>query len=155
MADIDLTVGQGTDPVYSAADRLLMWEKIVDFSVTGQNMAAGDTMQLFDLPANVLVVATVLEVLKPEGATATADLGLTGGNVDEYMDGANLNAAAGTLVKSGDAATPEPIAFSNNGKVLASGETVSLLANNALANAVIRVQIFAIDRRPALPDPAL
>ena len=155
MADIDLTVGQGSEPIYSAADRLLMWEKIIDFSKTGQALAATDTMQLFDLPADVLVIGAKVEVLKPEGAAATADLGLTGGNVDEYIDGADLNAAAGTVVVSGDAATPEPITFQNNGKYLSAAETVSLLANNALSTAVIRVQIVAIDMRSVLPDPTV
>lgn len=151
MADHDLTVGQSSQPA-EVGPGMLFFEKIVDFSVN--NLASSDTAQLFDLPADIQVVLCKVEVLTPEGGTATADLGLTGGNVDEYIDGVDLNAAAGTVVVSGDAGTAEPVAMENGGKYLSAAETVSLLANNALDTAVIRVQIAAIDMRSRLSDPA-
>lgn len=151
MADTDLTLNQGNQPS-EVGPALLKWEKIIDFSVN--NIASGSTAQLFDLPADILVVACKVEVLTAEGGVATADLGLTGGNVDEYIDGVDLNAAAGTVVVSGAAATAEPVAMENGGKYLSAAETVSLLANNALDTAVIRVQILAMDMRSILSDPA-
>lgn len=153
MADIDLTVNQGAQPS-EVGPALLKWEKIVDFSVPANNLAGTDTAQLFDLPADILVVAAKVEVLTPEGGVATADLGITGGDVDAYIDGVDLNAAAGTVVMSGDAATAEPVSLETSGKYLSAAETVSLLANNALATAVIRVQIIAFDMRNILSTPA-
>lgn len=151
MADIDNTVGYSSQPVY-AGPLGFLYERIIDFSVAVNNMVATDTMQLFDLPAGLLVMGAKVETLTVQGAACTADLGLTGGNVDEYIDGADLNAAA--VVMSGDAVTPEPIALQNNGKYLSAAETVSLLANNTLNAAVVRFQIFGYDLRSRLPDPA-
>lgn len=153
MAIVDMTVNQGNQPS-EVGPALLKFEKTIDFSVTANNLASADTAKLFDLPADILVIATKVEVLTPEGSTCTADLGITGGDVDKYIDGVDLNATAGTNVLSGDAGTPEPIALQNNGSYLAAAETVSLLANNAIATAKIRVQIIAIDMRKILADPA-
>jgi len=149
MADIDLTVGQGDAPLGATLSSFL-YERVVDFSVTGQQLAANDTMQLFDLPAGLHISGAKVEVLTAQGATCTADLGLTGGNVDEYIDGANLNVAGVTM--SGDAATDEPVAMANNGKYLSAAETVSLLALNALNAAKVRFQIFGFDLRSRLAD---
>lgn len=147
MADTDLTTGYGTQPV-GAQVPVIKWERIVDFSAN--NLGSSDTMQLFDLPADVLVMLVTVEVLTAEGGTATIDIGITGGDVDKYMDGANINQSAGTVIVSGDAGTAEPVAFENNGAYLSSAETVSVLANNALDAAKIRVQIFAFDCRGTL-----
>lgn len=146
MADFDLTTKQGEQPSFNTPG-LLHFEKVVDFS--SQNLAAGDTAQLFDLPAGILVIAAIVDVITVEGGTATVDLGVTGVDVNKYIDGANINST--TTVVSGDAATPEPIALQNNGSYLATAETVSLLANNALNAAKIRVIIKAIDLRGQLP----
>lgn len=151
MADHDLTVNQGGEPIY-AGPRMVVMEKIVDFSVN--NLASADTAQLFDLPADLFHVVTKVEVLTPEGGVATADLGITGGDVDKYIDGVDLNAAAGTVVVSGDAATAEPASMETGGVYISAAETVSLLANAALDTAVIRVQMFFIDMRSVLADPA-
>lgn len=152
MADaIDLTVNQGDQPS-EVGPALLKWEKIVDFSVNSLLITTSGA--LFDLPADILVIGCKVEVLTAEGGTATADLGITGGDVDAYIDGVDLNAAAGTVVVSGDAATAEPASMETSGKYLSAAETVSILANNALATAVIRVQIVAIDMRNLLSDPA-
>lgn len=151
MADIDNTVGYSSQPVY-AGPLDFLYERIVDFSVAANQMAGSDTMQLFDLPAGLLVLGAKVEVLTAQGAVCTADLGLTGGNVDEYIDGADLNATGVTM--SGDAGTAEPVALQNNGKYLSAAETVSLLANNAIDTAVVRFQIFGYDLRSRLPDPA-
>lgn len=153
MANIDLTVNQGDQPS-EVGPALLKWEKIVDFSVVANNIIATESAALFDLPAGILVVAAKIEVLTAEGATATADLGITGGDVDAYIDGADLNAAVGTVVMSGDAATAEPASLETSGKYLSAAETVSLLANNDLDAAVVRVQIMAFDLRNTLATPA-
>jgi len=151
MADIDNTANQGSEPM-AAGPLAFLFEKIVDFSVAANVMAASDTMQLFDLPAGLWVLGAKVETLTAQGAACTADLGLTGGNVDEYIDGANLNAAG--VVMSGDAATDEPASIGTGGKHLSAAETVSLLANNTLDTAVVRFQIFGYDLRSRIADPA-
>ena len=144
MADYDLTTNVGAQPA-EAVPTVVKFTKVVDFAE--HNLAQNDTAQVLDLPAGILVLACAVKVITPEGGTATIDLGLTGGNVDEYIDGADINAAAGSVTKSGDAATDEPIAFANNCKYLTSAETVSILANNALDAAKIVVMVIAVDLR--------
>ena len=147
MAVIDNLTGWSSQPAY-AGPRIAMWERVVDFSV--DTMAQNDTMTLFTIPADMLVFFAKVDVITVEGGTATIDIGVTGGDVDRYIDGADINAT--TTVVAGDAGTPEPISMQNNGVYVSTAETVSILANNALDAAKIRVQIMALDCRSILPD---
>lgn len=153
MADIDNTTDQSIQPLAPVQPNGFLYEKTIDFSVAANNMAVNDTMQLFDLPAGLLVLGTKVEVLTAEGGAATCDIGVTGGDVDKYIDGANLN-SAGTVM-SGDAGTAEPGSMETSGAYIATAETASLLClTGALDAAKIRVQMFGLDLRSRTADPA-
>lgn len=58
---------------------------------------AADIDQLFDLLQGMLVLAVAMEVVTAEGGTCTIDVGITGTDVDAWLDGVDGNAAAGTM----------------------------------------------------------
>ena len=95
-------------------------------------------------------VSTVVEVLTAEGGTATADIGITGGDVDCLIDGVDLNGTAGTLTWSGSASTAEvhSVGGATAGYTTPDGGvTFSLLANNALDTGIFRVTSLWMDMR--------
>lgn len=147
----DLTAGQGSAPVY-VGPRIAHYERILDCSVT--NLAAA-AHELFDIPKGMMHMATIVEPLTAEGGTATIDIGVTGGDVDSLIDGANVNQTT-TPHRSGDAGTAEALSMqgANAGEVLLADTTFSLLANNALDAAVFRVTSVWLDCRAVLNDPA-
>lgn len=142
----DLQAGLGADPSYVAAGGVAVWEWVVDFSVSANQMAVNDTMPLFKVPAGIHLIGASAETLTAEGAAATVDMGITGGNVDGYLDGATVNTTG--VVVSGDAATAEPIAMENSGRRTTAEELVSILALGAIIdNAKVRFQVMGIDVR--------
>jgi hypothetical protein len=52
----------------------------------------GDVLQIFDIPAETLIMEAGIEVITALSSSATMSLGITGGDVDIYVSGAN-NAA--------------------------------------------------------------
>ena len=68
-----------TSPVYDAVDNT--------------DLEQGDIVQLIDLPADTMVVGGCIEILEASGnAQITFDVGITGGDVDAFVDGAASNA---------------------------------------------------------------
>lgn len=126
-------------------------EKLVNFADTGLAMAAADTMDLFVVPAGTLVLGAKLEMLTADSAATTADLGVTGGTVDLFINGAAMNAlgvtTSGSTGTGGMAAT--------GGTYFAADTTISLLAiTNGLSDGVMRLQLFGFDLSSRLADPA-
>lgn len=153
MAVVDDTVNESSEALAAIPALEYFREKIVDFSVAANNLATSDTMILFDLPVGILMQGCKVDVLTAEGSAMTMDLGVTGGDVDKYIDGADGNAVGITL--SGDAGTAEPVAYENNGSYIATAESISLLTLTAgLSTAVVRFQIWGVDLRSRLADPA-
>lgn len=66
-----------------------------------QGGTAGDTYDLFTIPANCKIISGLIEVVEDAGETCTLDIGVTGGDTDGLVDGADLNQAAGTLIVAG------------------------------------------------------
>ncbi len=62
-------------------------------------IAAGDIIQLIDVPVGFVLLNCVIKTVTAEGAALEADFGLAGG--DEIIDGFSLNQAAGTLTIMG------------------------------------------------------
>jgi hypothetical protein len=129
-----------------------LMELVIDTLATntnGVNLGAA-SFAMFDIPEGHKHVSTVVEVLVAEGATCTADLGITGGDVDCLIDGVDLNAAAGTLWESGSASTAEvhSSAGATGGYVTPNGGvTFSLLVNNAMDAGKFRITTAWIDMR--------
>jgi len=119
--------GAGAKPFSSKSIDYVM-DYIVDFSNTLYNMsAAGNNVApLFDVKAKQLLNKMTAEVLVAEGGASTIDIGLTGGDVDKFIDGADINAVAGTIYHSGSAAAAEAI-IAAGGHMFTEADTIDLL----------------------------
>ena len=133
--------GAGAKP-WAGVDKVYGVEVTLDFSDTGA--LTTDTVQVFDVAAKQLLMGMLVEVVTAEGATATIDIGLTGGDVDRFIDGANINGAAGTVHKSGDAGTKE-VVVAEGGYYFAAADAIDLLPLNDLDTAVIKVFAWFMD----------
>ena len=145
MADsttIDFTTNQGGQGL-AARNLPIMFEQYIDTSATNLGAAS---FALFDVPEGHIHLGTTVEVLTAEGGTATADIGITGGDVDCLLDGVDLNGTAGTFTSS--VAAAHGIGGTTGGYVTPDGgQTFSLLANNALDAAKFRVTSLWMDVR--------
>lgn len=112
-----------------------LYEAFIDASLV--NLAAA-SYALFDVPEGHLHLGTTLEVVTAEGGAATVDIGITGGDVDCLLDGADVNGTAGTFTSS--VAAAHGIGGTTGGYVTPNGGvTFSLLCNDALDAAKFRV----------------
>jgi hypothetical protein len=59
---------------------------------------AADTFTLFTIPTLHKPISCIIKVVEDAGETCTVDVGITGGDVDGLVDGADLNQAAGTII---------------------------------------------------------
>lgn len=143
MATVDLTVGGTTKLASANAGKMTMLQKTLDFAVTSRS--SGDVLQLFDIPAGTLVSHIVVDVQTAEGATCTADIGLTGVDVDGFVDGVNLNSAAQSCSAPGALVEGTPNTWNPayaNGKFFATTDTIDLLLNNDASAAKVVVSCF-------------
>ena len=105
-------------------------------------LAAGDSLQVISVPANTLVLAVGATTEVVEGATATFDIGTTGGTTDGFVDGGNAN-ALGTTACNG--------AFldgNNQSHYFAAADTIDILlavSGSTLDTAKVKVWAVLVD----------
>lgn len=95
----------------NGADRVSVTEIELDFAkIAAARTAAGaaalgaaDTLVIGVLPKGSFVLSGVATLEKAEGAAGNIDVGIGGGVVDFWVDGFDLNAAAGTTGGFADA----------------------------------------------------
>jgi hypothetical protein len=99
-------------------------------------VAAADVVRVLPIPAETLVLDAGFEVLTAITGTAPdIDFGITGGDVDEWVDG--NNGAAGYATKA--VASPQHVFFG-------TADTLDLLFNtNAATAGVIRCWAICVD----------
>ena len=111
MATYDLTAAGGTTGHPSNGRTPYLVENTIDISAINSNSgtANGDIVQALDIPAETLIMEAGIEVITALSSSATMDLGITGGDVDRYVDGdtnatgyATLTATARVVVASAD-----------------------------------------------------
>jgi len=83
--------GSGNLP-WKGRDKFFVEEVRMDFSSV--NVGSGETSAVFDVKAGHLILGMSVNVVTAEGGTATVDIGITGTDVDKFIDGANINATA-------------------------------------------------------------
>jgi len=107
-------------------------ENTIDVSAVNGDAgtANGSILQVMDIPAESLIMEAGIEVLTALSSSATMDLGITGGDVDTYVDGDTNATGYGTLT-----ATARTI--------LASADTLDILTAGA-ASSVGKIRIWAI-----------
>lgn len=131
--------GAGAIP-WNGTTKHYLQEVTLDFSET--NVTTSDSVVVFEVKAKQLLLGMAVEVITPEGGAATGDFGFTGGDVDEFIDGANFNATAGTVVRSGDN-TEDITAY---GHYFEDADAIDLLPlTGNLDTAVIKVFAWFLD----------
>ena len=132
MATYDLTAAGGTTghPANGRAPYLV--ENTIDVSaVNGDSGAAqNDVLRCLDIPAETLIMEAGVEVITALSSSVTLDLGITGGDVDRYVDG-DTN-ATGYSAPTATART-----------VIASADTLDVLVLSADA-AAGKIRVFAV-----------
>lgn len=107
-------------------------ENTIDISAVNSSAgtADGDVLQVIDIPAETLVLHAGIEVITALSSSATMDFGITGGDVDVFVDG-DTNATGYSALT----ATARPI--------IASADTIDLLVAGAASTAG-KVRVFAL-----------
>ena len=109
MATYNVTGVGGTTGHPSNGRTPYLVEKTIDVSaVNGDSGSAnGDILYAIDIPAETLIMEAGIEVITALSSSATMDLGITGGDVDNFVDGdtnatgyATLTATARLVVAS-------------------------------------------------------
>ena len=109
MATYNVTGVGGTTGHPSNTRTPYLVENTIDVSaVNGDSGTAnGDILYAIDIPAETLIMEAGIEVITALSSSATMDLGITGGDVDNFVDGdtnatgyATLTATARLVVAS-------------------------------------------------------
>ena len=115
MSDVNITnydtvVGKAAGP---------KWITSEEFDLGGYT--AADTFNVLTLGKGSVVLAAYIEITEIAGETCTVDVGITGTSVDCFLDGENMNQAAGVL------AGATPGTYTAAGTVLAASTVVTVL----------------------------
>tara|TARA_Y100000022_G_scaffold188019_1_gene185974 strand:+ start:419 stop:892 length:474 start_codon:yes stop_codon:yes gene_type:complete len=124
MAEYDATPNGGTTghPA-NVARPYVMTSKVHD---TADGGAGGYVIKLIDVPADTMIVAGVLEVLEARGnSQITMDIGITGGDVDCFIDGSTLAAGFEPFLEAATGAS------GSNARILTSADTIDALIIDA------------------------
>mgnify|MGYP001301663466 CR=1 FL=1 len=102
-------------------------------------LATGDSLQVLSIPANTLVMAVGATTMTAEGAASTFDIGLTGGDVDGFIDGGNAN-AAGTTSSNGALLNGD-----NNSHYFAAADTIDMLIGvSGAVTDLAKIKVWAV-----------
>ena len=111
--------------------------------------ARGDVVQLVDIPADSMIIAGALEVLEARGNTQiTMDIGITGGDVDCFVDGSVLAAGFTPFLEAAVGASGA------NARILTSADTIDALildggtTGESAARFRVHVCLVDISRNP-------
>ena len=102
-------------------------------------LSAGDSLEVLSIPANTLVLAVGATTITAEGAASTFYIGLTGGDVDGFVDGGDAN-AAGTTSSNGALLNGD-----NQSHYFAAADTIDMLigVSGAVTDAA-KIKVWAV-----------
>ena len=132
MATYNVTGVGGTTGHPSNGRTPYLVENTIDVSaVNGDSgTTSGDILYALDIPAETLIMEAGVEVLTALTSSVTMDIGITGGDVDIYVDGDTNATGYGTLT-----ATARHIA--------SSADTLDILTGGANSSAG-KVRVWAV-----------
>ena len=112
MATYDLTAAGGTTGHPANGRTPYLVENTIDVSAINSDSGASqnDVLRALDIPAETLIMEAGIEVITALSSSVTLDLGITGGDVDRYVDG-DTNAtgfSAPTATAGGGQAPTQP-----------------------------------------------
>ena len=144
MATVDVSNGinAGTHP--SRAIRKEPYKVEVDVNLAtatttkGSSLAASDVLEVIDVPAKTMVWAAGLEIVTPSDGDFNIDIGITGTDVDAFVDGFDCDSNS-----TGDM-TNLPAAYQP--QVVASDDTIDMLilAGSSAAPSTGVVRMWAV-----------
>jgi hypothetical protein len=107
-------------------------ENTIDISAINSDAgtATNDVLQCIDIPAETLILHAGIEIITALSSSVTLDLGITGGDVDNFVDG-DANATGYSVLT----ATARPI--------IASADTLDILCLSAVSSAG-KLRVFAL-----------
>jgi hypothetical protein len=104
----------------------------------GSALAATDVLEVLDIPAESVILAAGYEVLAAITGDVTVDVGVTGIDADNFIDGATLATATAVGTYAQQAAAFQPI-------ILASADTLDvLIATSTTAISAGRIRVWAV-----------
>ena len=132
MGTLNLTGAGGTTGHPSNGRVPYLVENTIDLSQVRADTGPdnGDVLQVLDIPAETLIMEAGIEVITALSSSATMDLGITGGDVDIYVDGDTNATGYGTLT-----ATARHVA--------ASADTLDILIGGADSSAG-KIRVWAV-----------
>ena len=132
MATYNVTGVGGTTGHPSNTRTPYLVENTIDVSaVNGDSGSAnGDILYAIDIPAETLIMEAGIEVITALSSSATMDLGITGGDVDNFVDGDTNATGYATLTATARL-------------VVASANTLDVLTAGA-ASSVGKIRVWAV-----------
>ena len=132
MATYNVTGVGGTTGHPSNGRTPYLVENTIDVSAVNSDAGIdnGGILQAIDIPAETLIMEAGVEVITALSSSATMDIGITGGDVDIYVDGDTNATGYGTLT-----ATARHIA--------ASADTLDVLVGGAASSAG-KIRVWAV-----------
>ena len=132
MATYDKTGAGGTTGHPSNGRTPYLVENTIDVSAinSSSGTANGDVVNALDIPAETLIMEAGIEVITALSSSATMDLGITGGDVDRYVDGDTNATGYATLTATARV-------------VVATADTLDVLVLSAAA-AAGKIRVFAV-----------
>ena len=105
-------------------DRPTILRNILDFSKQDLEAGVPDSAIALNVPAGTLVLECGLRIITAETGDGTVDLGITGGNVDQWGDALAVDTAAGAMLNI--AAVPVFFADAGTIQILATTDTADI-----------------------------
>ena len=132
MATYDKTGVGGTTGHPSNGRTPYLVENTIDISAINgaTGTATGDIVQALDIPAETLIMQAGIEVLTALSSSVTMDLGITGGDVDNFVDGDTNATGYSTLTATAN-------------QVIASADTLDVLTLSADSSAG-KIRVWAV-----------
>ena len=132
MATYNRTGAGGTTGHPSNGRTPYLVENTIDVSAINSSSGTsnGDVINALDIPAETLIMEAGIEVITALSSSATMDLGITGGDVDRYVDGDTNATGYGTLTATART-------------VVASADTLDILTGGADSSAG-KVRVWAV-----------
>ena len=132
MATYNVTGVGGTTGHPSNTRSPYLVENTIDVSAVNSDAgtANGDILYALDIPAETLIMEAGIEVTTALSSSATMDLGITGGDVDRYVDGDTNATGYSTLTATARV-------------VVASANTLDILTAGAASSAG-KLRVWAV-----------
>lgn len=132
--DMATLEGQGYHPAADGQNRIYVLENVVDIAdavtLNGTAIVATDVIQALNIPVGAQVLSGGIEVMEATtgtGTNVTIDVGITGGDVDAYVDGFDLDGAAVGAYAANGIGTPAIVSTADTIDILVATLTGTLL----------------------------